>query len=128
MVRRAECCCGQCWITVEGEPEINGICHCDDCRKGTGTAFGWSAYFPDGQVLQRSRETMAYQVSGDHLQIRYFCSRCASTLYWTTESMSGLTGISGGSFVDIPLPEPQLSLRTGNACPWIAFPEDWELR
>ena len=50
MVRKASCCCGQSAVVVNGDPEFNGICHCDECKKSTGSAFGWSAYFENSQV------------------------------------------------------------------------------
>ena len=40
MVRRAVCCCGQATIEVEGEPAIHAVCHCDNCKRRTGSAFG----------------------------------------------------------------------------------------
>ena len=127
MVRRAECCCKQCSITVEGEPSLNGICHCDDCKRRTGTAFGWSAYFPDGHVLETSGRTTAYRISTTQPQIRYFCSTCGSTLFWKTEAMRGLTGVAAGNFIENPLPEPRLSVRSRKACAWLSFPAGWAL-
>ena len=43
--RRARCCCGRLSVRVRGEPVINGLCHCDDCRRRTGSALGtiWPA-------------------------------------------------------------------------------------
>ncbi len=128
MVRRAECRCGLCSITVEGDPFVNGICHCDDCRKRTGSAFGWSAYFPDQQILEKSGETRSYKIPGNNPQIRHFCSRCGSTLFWSVDIMGELTGVAGGCFIDNPLPEPILSLRTEQACAWLKLPAHWERR
>jgi hypothetical protein len=50
MTREAKCCCGACAIQVQGEPTINGLCHCRDCQRRTGSAFGWSAYFSNENV------------------------------------------------------------------------------
>ena len=54
MTRKATCCCGACSIEVEGEPDLNALCHCTNCKKRTGSAFGWSAYFADGRIRGRS--------------------------------------------------------------------------
>ncbi len=40
MTRTAQCFCKAVAVTVEGDPEPQGICHCDDCKRRTGTAFG----------------------------------------------------------------------------------------
>ena len=65
MTRTARCCCGDCAITVEGEPTLNGLCHCTSCRKRTGSAFGWSAYFPDDKVTAKSGKMRVYAKDGD---------------------------------------------------------------
>jgi len=40
MTRTATCCCGSASITVKDDPILNGICHCNDCKRRTGSAFG----------------------------------------------------------------------------------------
>jgi hypothetical protein len=125
MMRKAVCCCGRLTISVRGEPEIHGICHCDDCRKKTGSAFGWSAYFPDECVVERQGEAACYEIAGDHPQKRYFCRSCGSTLYWKTTTNPGLTGVAGGNFVETPLAEPTLSLRSAKRRSWVVIPADW---
>jgi len=40
VTRKALCCCGACSIEVEGDPAINAICHCANCKRRTGSAFG----------------------------------------------------------------------------------------
>ncbi|WP_444972210.1 GFA family protein [Zooshikella harenae] len=38
-VKTAECCCGACTVSVQGNPVILAICHCKNCKKRTGSAF-----------------------------------------------------------------------------------------
>ena len=127
MIRTASCCCTELTIQVAGEPVLSGICSCDDCRRRTGSAFGWSAYFENDQILQRTGGARTYAVDAWAPQHRYFCPECGSTLYWTTGAFPGLTGVAGGSFVDNPLPAPKASFRNTKRCAWIALPGDWEM-
>lgn len=128
MVRQARCCCGETTISAEGEPELNGICHCDDCKRRTGSAFGWSAYFPDDRIVGRTGETSIYRPPGDATQERHFCRRCGTTLFWMTGTLPGLTGIAGGAFVDDPLAEPSRSYRSHRKHGWVELPPKWETR
>ena len=64
MTRTARCCCEACELVVEGEPVLNAICHCDNCKRRTGSAFGWSAYFPDAQVVVQTGKFGVYETSG----------------------------------------------------------------
>jgi hypothetical protein len=76
MTRTATCCCAQCSIEVGGEPAINAVCHCRNCKRRTGSAFGWSCYFSDAQVLQKSGDLKVYRIRNE--QQRWFCAHCGS--------------------------------------------------
>ena len=52
MTRVAQCCCGACSIEAEGDPVIDGICHCANCNRCTGSAFGWSACFGEASAFR----------------------------------------------------------------------------
>lgn len=124
--RAARCCCGDCTIAVEGEPVLNAICNCSSCKCRTGSAFGWSVYFPDDKVIAKAGALNVYAKDGDAGYNRFFCARCGTTLYWKSFGfLSDATGIAGGCFVDDPLPAPNLSAQDGNRCAWLEIPEEW---
>jgi hypothetical protein len=124
--RIARCCCGDCSIEVSGEPTLNGICHCSSCKRRTGSAFGWSSYFPDAQVTAKRGVFEVYAKEGDAGYNRCFCARCGTTLYWKSFGfLPDQTGIAGGCFVDNPLPTPNLSASDTSRCAWLDFPENW---
>jgi hypothetical protein len=109
----ARCCCGACAIEVAGAPMMNAICHCDNCKRRAGSAFGWSTYFADEQVVSRSGELRCYEI--ENRQQRWFCATCGTTLYWKIDSQPGRTGIAGGCFVE-PLPPPaRTNIQDGGA-------------
>ncbi|HWD48464.1 MAG TPA: GFA family protein [Rhizomicrobium sp.] len=126
MKRTAKCCCGTASITVEGEPTLNAICHCSSCRKRTGSAFGWSAYFPDDKVSAKSGEMHIYAKDGALGYNRYFCANCGTTLYWKSFGLlPDQTGVAGGCFTDDPLSTPNLSAQDADRCPWLMLPDGW---
>ena len=61
MKRIAKCCCEQAAIEVEGDPQLYGLCHCDNCKRRTGSAFGVSAYFENDQIIAKTGETYVYE-------------------------------------------------------------------
>ncbi|MEM1229359.1 MAG: GFA family protein [Pseudomonadota bacterium] len=67
------CRCGLVRFVAIGEPNRIGVCHCLDCRKHSGTPFGASAIFPEGQVTIEG-ETHDYKG-------RCFCPCCGSPVY-----------------------------------------------
>jgi hypothetical protein len=50
MTRIAHCCCASLRAEVTGEPVAVVACHCTECQRRTGSAFGVSTYFPQEQV------------------------------------------------------------------------------
>jgi hypothetical protein len=126
VTRTARCCCGDCSIEVSGEPVLNAICNCTSCRKRTGSAFGWSSYFPDTNVIAKSGTLHVYAKDGAAGYNRFFCARCGTTLFWKSFGfLPDHTGIAGGCFVENPLPAPNLSARDGDRCAWLSLPDDW---
>jgi hypothetical protein len=124
--RIARCCCGDCTIEVSGEPALNGICHCLSCKRRTGSAFGWSAYFPDANVIAKHGALTVYAREGDTGYNRFFCTRCGTTLHWKSFGfLADHTGIAGGCFTDDPLPVPNLSASDTGRCAWLSLPEGW---
>ena len=127
MTRNAVCCCGDCFITVEGEPVLNAICHCSSCKKRTGSAFGWSAYFADDKIVGTRGTLNVYGKEGETGYNRYFCARCGTTLYWKSFSfLSDHVGVAGGCFAENPLPAPAFSSFEVNRCVWVGLPADWQ--
>ena len=130
MTRHAKCCCGACSIQVKGEPAINAICHCQNCQRRTGSAFGWSAYFPNENVTATIGAFRTYSIKGDagneNSQERVFCGTCGTTLFWRNRDFAGLTGIAGGCFTDTPLPEPTMTVANETRCAWVTLPQAWK--
>ena len=126
MSRKARCCCGAASITVEGEPVLNAICHCTSCKKRTGSAFGWSVYFPDDKVIAKTGEMRVHAKDGAMGYNRFFCAGCGTTLYWKSFGLlPDATGIAGGCFVDDPILEPNLSAQDKDHCAWLTLPDSW---
>lgn len=126
MSRKAVCCCGAAAITVDGEPVLNAICNCASCKKRTGSAFGWSAYFPDDKVIKTEGTLKVYAKQGEAGYDRYFCAHCGTTLYWKSFAfLPDHTGIAGGCFADDPLPAPNFSASDSGRCAWFVLPADW---
>jgi len=120
----AACCCGACTIEVTGAPVINAICHCANCKRRTGSAFGWSVYFGDEQVVRRTGDVRCYEIDGATTQQRWFCAGCGTTLFWKIGYQSGRTGVAGGCF-DEALPPPTVTVSNAGRCDWVGLPPEW---
>ena len=126
--RTAQCCCGACELVAEVEPVMNALCHCDSCKRRTGSAFGWSAYFPDAAITARRGPLRLYEPPRAPAGAqRWFCGTCGTTLSWTSGAafMPGHTGVAGGCFVAEPLAAPTITATDARRCAWVGLPEGW---
>ncbi len=97
------CLCGAVRYRVTGQPVRASICHCRNCQRRTGSAFGMGAYFRPEQVeiLRGELKTYAYRSdeSGRWLHMQ-FCPQCGGTVTWTAEALGDLRAIAGGTLDD----------------------------
>lgn len=70
MKHEATCCCGQLKVIYEGEITKTGICHCLQCQKRTGSAFGVQTRLEKSKVTI-SGDSTVYQRSGDEPEIAW---------------------------------------------------------
>jgi hypothetical protein len=105
-------------VEVAGRPTLNAICNCDNCRRRTGSAFGWSIYVTDPQLLSTEGPLQAYVLPIEKVQTRWYCGACGTTLLWKTAWREGETGIAGGCFETLP-PAPTFSAVNERRVPWI---------
>ncbi|KAK3337288.1 glutathione-dependent formaldehyde-activating [Cercophora scortea] len=93
----ASCQCGAVsFKTPLPKPLALYICHCAECRRQTGSAFGASAIFPrfqfpDAELLSCYVRPTA---EGSNLHC-YFCKRCGTRLIHTTPGRN-VVSIKGG--------------------------------
>ena len=121
--RQATCCCGALTLRVTGEPVMNAVCHCANCQRRTGSAFGWSLYFPESEVEipATPHGVYAFEGSSGHAE-RHFCDKCGSTVFWRAP---GFVGVAGGCLAGEDLAEPTISASEAHRRAWVTLPEGW---
>ena len=101
-IHEGGCLCGSIRYKVTGNPQYVGVCHCRYCQLRTGSAFGISVYFDDGQVTvikgENSMKSYKYRTESSRESLLRFCNICGTTLLWSSEWRAGMMGIGGGTF------------------------------
>lgn len=117
--RRASCACGQLTATCTGEPVRISMCHCLECQKRTGSAFGVQARFASENVKidGRSAEFLRVGDSGGHVTFR-FCPSCGSTVTWQIDGAPEVIAVAVGGFADPSFPAPRVSVYEARRHPW----------
>lgn len=71
------CNCGQVRYEIEGDPIRIGLCHCETCRKETGSAFSYFGVWLRAQT-EVTGETRFWS---SRAGARHFCPACGSSLF-----------------------------------------------
>lgn len=81
MKHSGSCLCGHVTFEVEGDFERFFLCHCEHCRKDTGSAHAANLFSTTAHLKWLSGAEMVkafdYQSSG---HVKGFCSNCGSAL------------------------------------------------
>ena len=114
------CSCGAIRFEVGDHPLMVLACHCDACKKRTGSAYGVSVMFDDSNVKQFTGETRTYMRSGDSgNKVRYeFCPNCGTTLRWFVDGVPNRQVFAGGTFDDMKALTIIAEMYTDHAMPW----------
>jgi hypothetical protein len=122
MHRTAQCCCGSLQARVSGDPVVVSMCHCEQCQRRTGSAFGVAAYFKEDQVRVSGPSTVFVRDGQDGRKLtQHFCPRCGSTVYWFADIRPGHIGVALGTFFDPHFPPPVRSVWELSKHDWIAI-------
>ena len=124
--REANCHCGQLTLTVEGEPFAVSICHCLDCQRRTGSAFGMQAGFKRDQVQVSGSYSDFSRISEEadrREHTFHFCPDCGSQVFYTEADDPDLIVVSTGSFADPAFPPPTESGSNSRRPRWIGLPD-----
>jgi hypothetical protein len=120
MTRIATCQCGQLRVVCTGEPVRISVCHCLDCQRRTGSAFGAQARFPEDAVRIEG-ETRLFTRTGDtgkEVSLT-FCPRCGSTVCWRIETLEGFVAVALGAFADPAFPSPFVEVYENRRHAWV---------
>lgn len=90
------CACGSVRFVLAGEPRWVVVCHCNECKKRTGSVFGVSAVFAEDGIESQTGMTRVFTRTGDSGQeVHYeFCPECGTTIRWRVATIEGVAADS----------------------------------
>lgn len=122
MERKAMCCCGALIIVARGEPGKISVCHCHECQRRTGSAFGIAVFFASEvtEIVGPSAMFSRIGDSGQSVEF-HFCPACGSTVFWKPALRPGVTAIAFGCFEDKEGLEPTQSVYDVHRHSWVTL-------
>jgi len=120
------CQCGALRYRVEGEPVAVGICHCTQCQKQSGSAFGMSCIVQKEafRLLSGSPKTFTRTSDSGRPVVCAFCPDCGTRIYHETRWLDGVLNIKPGTFDDTSFLRPQAQIWTAKKQGWVELPSE----
>ena len=115
MKRTGGCLCGSVRFEVHGEPASQFLCHCDDCKRQTGSPFSVCVcYDSDKFKLLKDDNLIGHDMVGDSGKglSRKFCGKCGAPILTKADMAPDATFIKMGAFDDPSWIRPTLELYT----------------
>src|SRR5690349_9106401 len=113
------CSCRQVRFAL-ADPLYVLACHCDACKKRTGSAFGLSVMVENGSISDFRGSTTTYvrpAESGNPVEYD-FCPRCGTTVRWRIAAVRDRQIFAAGAFDDPRVFRPAGEIYVGRALPW----------
>ena len=114
------CLCGTIRYEVNAEPQRISNCHCDNCRKATGSAFATNIFVAAADVVLTQGEPKSFSHTADsgNTMIKEFCANCGSQLFVNPARRPGIKTIKVGSIDDASFVQPIANLYVKRALPF----------
>ena len=114
------CLCGSIAYEYAGSIGPAGYCHCDDCRRRSGSAFGISVMVEAAALRIVRGHPKSFTKRGDSgVEItRSFCPDCGSALFTTSAKHPLFGHLQAGSLDDPGMVKPAQQSWTSSAVSW----------
>ena len=114
------CLCGAIRYEVTGDIGAAGYCHCADCRRVSGSAFGVSVRVAAAAFHIISGTPRSFTKAGDSGRpvARHFCGDCGSPLFTLPPLHPDVVFIKAGSLDDPSVVRPERQAWTRSRVDW----------
>jgi len=126
MVYSGGCQCGQIRYEVRSQPLTIYACHCTECQRQSGSAFGMSMPVLRSSlvILKGEPKTWSRETDGGRTVICHFCSVCGTRLFHQPSRNPAIVNIKPGTLDDTSWLQSIGNLWTQRAQPWVTLNDE----
>ncbi len=120
------CLCGRVTYEFGGLIGPANYCHCEDCRRCTGSAFNIGVRLTLAEFRITSGDLKCFTKRGDsgHELTRHFCPDCGSPLFTSAPRHPKHIYVKAGTLDDPGIVEPAHQSWVESAVPWAEISPD----
>ena len=119
------CQCGELRYEVVGTPRKLVVCHCTDCQRQSGSAFGMTLLVneADFRLTQGEVKTFVSTSATGRAKLGAFCPRCGTRIYHKPEWRPGTVSVKPGTLDDTSGLKPDMHIWISSKQPWVTIPD-----
>jgi hypothetical protein len=122
--REGGCQCGRVRYRVVGDPIALVACHCKECQRQSGSAFGMSLIVPQASFTVAGELKMFERRADSGRTLRcFFCPECGTRIYHQPGYAAGVVNVKAGTLDDTASLGPQLHTWVDAKQQWTIIPE-----
>jgi hypothetical protein len=112
------CLCGSVQYEIDGEPLALLYCHCEECRRATGSSLNTSIFVRRGDFrIVSGNDALSFHESSPGNR-RHFCSRCGSPVFKHFPEPPNLITVRAGTLDTDPGIQPSGHIWVSEKAPW----------
>src|SRR5262245_23903885 len=117
---RGHCLCGHVQYAYAGPVGPANYCHCEDCRRCTGSAFNIGVRCEAARFRIVAGAPKGFTKRGDsgNELTRHFCPQCGSPIFTSSPRHPELVYVKAGTLDDPSLVAPALQIWTDSSVAW----------
>ena len=119
------CLCGAIRYEVKGVPVRTAICHCDDCRKATGSAFATNVFVNAADLAIKGTPKQFQHITDTGATMtKEFCANCGSQLFGFSSRGPTIKQVKVGTIDDASFVKPQIEVYTIRKLPYVRLADE----
>ena len=124
--RQGGCQCGTIRYEVVGDPLMVVVCHCSDCQRQSGSAFGMSFIVAreSFRLLHGKVKTFTRKADSGRAATSTFCPECGTQIYQEPDFLKDMVSVKPGTLDDTSFLRPTLQTWVGRKHAWVSLPAD----
>jgi hypothetical protein len=117
------CQCGSVRYRIAGEPLALAVCHCTECQRQSGSAFGMSLAVRTEAFRLLAGEPRTFTVTCDSGRTKTcaFCASCGTRIYHRVHD--AVLSLKPGTLDDTSWLRPTAHYWTKRKQPWVPVPD-----
>ena len=110
---KGSCLCRTITYEVKSDPITVLNCHCEDCRKATGSVFGTNLFVDNEAVTSKGTLTQFNHTadSGNEMT-KWFCAKCGTLMFGSSSGRPGILTVRAGTLDDTCIVNPVMNVYT----------------